>query len=553
MSDRLRIGLLVAIVLLAYGNTLGNEFTQDDTLYILRNSRVTSPTLGGLFEPVEYTNIFRPVTFGSFALNWMVDGAHPLGYHLGNLLLQAIVTVLLFLTLKRLLDFSPQGPLVAWVAALVFAVHPIHTEAVASVVGRAELLAAGFLLTAWLLHLENHEIAVVICFALALLSKESALAFVPLVIVGDYVRGKWKALYAYVATAVTAVAYLALLWKVQGGHFGAASVVFLDNPLGHLPAKLRILNAVRIAWKYIGIQIYPGKLSSDYSYNAILLYANLRHLAPAAIAAVLLMAVWLWTLKTNRKEWFLAGTIYVAGFAITANILVPTGTIMGERLAYLPSAGYCLLVALIWIWLLKRQGKLAWTVLAIFLAALTVRTIVRNRDWHDNFTLFSADVKVVPGSAKIHSNLGVMYYTRGDKDAASKELQTALHIYRDLPEAMAYNALIESNKGHDLDAEKLLETALTMTPQSSPNYDFMIISLAEILVKEGRSDQALKLLDGEIARSAGSSRAWSARAALRYRGGDLGGARADAEMAVRLDGGNEQAKRLLAVLNGSAQ
>ena len=328
---------------------------------------------------------------------------------------------------------------------------------------------------------------------------------------------------------------------------------FLDNPLGHLPAKLRILNAVRIAWKYIGIQIYPGKLSSDYSYNAILLYANSRHLAPAAIAAVLLMAVWLWNLKTNRKEWFLAGTIYVAGFAITANILVPTGTIMGERLAYLPSAGYCLLVALIWIWLLKRQRKLAWTVLAIFLAALTVRTIVRNRDWHDNFTLFSADVKVVPGSAKIHSNLGVMYYTRGDEDAASKELQTALHIYRDLPEAMVYNALIESNKGHDLDAEKLLETALTMTPQSNPNYDFMIVSLAEILVKEGRSDQALKLLDEEIARSAGSSRAWSGRAALRYQGGDLGGARADAEMAVRLDGGNEQAKRLLAVLNGRAQ
>ena len=92
-----------------------------------------------------------------------------------------------------------------------------------------------------------------------------------------------------------------------------------------------------------------------------------------------------------------------------------------------------------------------------------------------------------------------------------------------------------------------------MTPQSNPNYDFMVMSLTEILVNEGKSDQALKLLDGEIARSAGSSRAWSARAALRYRRGDLGDARADAEMAVRLDGGNEQAKRLLAVLNGSAQ
>ena len=277
-------------------------------------------------------------------------------------------TVLLFLTLKRLLDFSPQGPLVAWVAALVFAVHPIHTEAVASVVGRAELVQ-DFSLTAWLLHLENHEIAVVICFALALSSKESALAFVPLVIVGDYVRGKWKALYAYVATAVTAVAYLALLWKVQGGHFGAASVVFLDNPLGSSSGQVANSECCSDRMEVHRNSNLSRKASSHYSYNAILLYANLRHLAPAAIAAVLLMAVWLWTLKTNRKNGS-AGTIYVAGFAITANISVPTGTIMGERLAYLPSAGYCLLVALIWIWLLKRQGKLAWTVLAIFLAAL---------------------------------------------------------------------------------------------------------------------------------------------------------------------------------------
>jgi tetratricopeptide (TPR) repeat protein len=257
-------------------------------------------------------------------------------------------------------------------------------------------------------------------------------------------------------------------------------------------------------------------------------------------------------LWTGRREWVLAGAIYLGGFAITANILVPTGTIMGERLAYLPSAGFCLLVALIWIRLESHQRKLAWAALAIVLTALATRTVVRNLDWHDNFTLFSADVLAVPGSAKMHANLGGVYLYRDQLDAARKEFQTALRIYSDFPEAMEYYGLVESRSGHDQEALQLMVKALSMTRKDNINYDFMAVNLASQFMKLGDNDNALKVLDGDIALSPGYARAWSNRAVLRYSRGEVASARDDAQMALRLDPANTQAQNLLLMMKAPA-
>ncbi len=149
MNERLHVALLLAVTMLVFGNTLLNSFTLDDGVYILSNSAVTGPSVRGLFEPDKTNHIFRPVTFATFALNWAVGGAQPFGYHLLNLLLHAAVILLLYLVLRTLLEPLPRAATAALAAAWLFAVHPIHTEAVASIVGRSELLAAGFLLVAW--------------------------------------------------------------------------------------------------------------------------------------------------------------------------------------------------------------------------------------------------------------------------------------------------------------------------------------------------------------------------------------------------------------------
>jgi hypothetical protein len=142
VKTRFYIGLLLAIVVFAYGNTLVNAFTMDDIrLYVLQNPQVTHPSLKALFTPHKITNVFRPVTFSTFALDWKIGNGRPLGFHVVNVLLHAAVTLLFYLLLQTALESLPHGKSVAFAAALLFAVHPIHAEAVASIVGRAELLA----------------------------------------------------------------------------------------------------------------------------------------------------------------------------------------------------------------------------------------------------------------------------------------------------------------------------------------------------------------------------------------------------------------------------
>jgi len=545
----MRMALLLAVAMLVYGNTLLNDFTFDDGPYILRNPAVTNLSVRGLFVPTRASNVFRPVSFATFALNMAIGGAHPFGFHLLNLLLHAAATLLLFLVLRKLLEGLPQGAMAAWVAALLFAVHPIHTEAVASIVGRFELLGVAFLLAAWLFHLRDLPILALLCFVLALMSKESSVVFVPLALAGDYACGKIKPLPRYGWIAGIGALYTALLWKVQGGRFGPRIINPLDNPLKWLPANLRILNALRIAWKYAGLHVYPATLSCDYSYNAIALYANWRYTAPAAAAALLVVALWAWTMWTKRSEWFLAGAIYLCGFSVTANLLVPTGTIMGERLAYLPSAGFCLLAALLWIRLEQHQRKLARTVLAITVVILAARTVVRNLDWRDNLTLYSAGVRAVPGSAKMHFALGGEYMQRGQFDAALAELQTSLRVYPDYPEAMEFSGIAESQLSHNQEALHYFKKGLSMTPRDNPEYDFRAVNLAAQLLKLGYNDDALKILNEDIANSPGYSRALSNRAVIFYQRGEIQAAREDAQNALRLDANNPQAQNLLNILN----
>jgi len=544
----LRLLILIVIAAVVYQNSLPNGFTMDDGLYITNNSQITQPSLGTLFAPHKASNAFRPLTFITFALNWAADPG-PLGFHVVSLLLHAAVTSLLYLLLRELFESLQGGESLAFAAAILFAVHPIHTEAVASIVGRAELLAAGFIFAAWLFHLCDREILAIICFVLALFSKESAVAFLPLVLTGDYVRAHWKPLSRYLRLAGVTLLYVDLLWTVQGRRFGQAGISPLDNPLAQLPAGWRILNALRVAWKYIALQFYPARLSADYSFNEIAIYRDWMHTLPAAFAALAVVIAWIWAIRSQRREWALAGGIYFAGFATTANILLPTGTIMGERLAYLPSAGFCLLLALGWLWLKNRQETVATGIIVIAVAALGIRTIARNSDWQNDFTLFSAAAQSAPGSAKAHTRLGDLYMAQQQLDLAESELQAALRIYPGLPDALADYGLLEFRRGNLQSAGRMMETALNTSTRDNPNYDFMAVNFAAILMQTGHADAALDLLNREIDESPSYARAWSNRALIRYQRGETNSALTDARTALRLDPSNAEAGNLMLQFN----
>jgi protein O-mannosyl-transferase len=551
-KDRFCLALLLLCAACVYANTLLNGFTQDDLGYIVRNTQVTDPSWHSLLAAHRTSNVFRPLTFATYALDWKVGGGVALGFHAVNLVLHALVSCLVFILAQALLRESTHARTIALAAALLFAVHPIHTEAVAAIVGRAELLAAGFLILAWILHLQDRELPALLCFILALLSKESAAVFLPLVLIGDYATGKWKPRLSYWSIAGITAVYLALLWKVQGGRFGPADISVIDNPLAEIPAAQRILNALRVAWKYVGLQLYPATLSADYSYNQIPVYGALRYTLPAAIATALVSAAWLWAAAKRYRGLILAGGIYAAAFLITANILKPIGTIMAERLVYLPSLGFCLLVALGWNWLWQRSKTMALGLAVGAIAILGARTIKRNFDWQDNRTLAVAQMRAAPHSVKTHQNMALVYMDQKRFDLAQQELEIELQIYPQNPIGLATYGLLESWQGNYDDAGRKMEQAFYTMRRDDPAYDEIAVNLAALYIKTDHIDGALDLLNREIAKSPRYGPAWANRALVHYKRGETDGARADAETALRLDANNRDAQDLMRLLNSSA-
>jgi len=176
---------------------------------------------------------------------------------------------------------------------------------------------------------------------------------------------------------------------------------------------------------------------------------------------------------------------------------------------------------------------------------------VRNRDWKDNLTLYSAAVRAVPGSAKVHETLGATYVEVGQLDLARKEFQNALNIDPNYPYALEAYGLVESWKRNYQAARRLLERAFYLSQRDDPNYDDMAVNLAAAYMQTNDMGSALNLLNREISEAPGYARAWANRAVLRYKGGEIALARADAEMALRLDPDNRQARNLTQLLNAS--
>ncbi len=529
--------LLSGVLVLVYGNALFNGFTLDDNYYIAGNSQIVHAPWRILIEPHENSNVYRPVTHLSYSLNYYTSGLAPWGFHFTNILLHLGVTLLLFALLAR---FFPEP--VAMAACWLFAVLPIHTEAVTSAVGRSELLAALFLLSAWILHLRDKEAPALGCFLLAMMSKESTAVLPALLVLGDYAADRLRPIARYVRSAAVAAAYLGWLWYMQGGRFGRPLIPKIDNPLAELPAFWRVVNALGVAGKYLALQVYPARLSADYSYNAI--PVTYDWFLPL-LAAVCVAGLWLWAIWRRRSGLMLGIGIYIICFATTANILIPTGTILGERLAYLPSAGFCLLAALA---ITRLPARVSTGVLAVVICAMSVRTIVRNRDWKDDFTLFRAALDAVPDSVKVRNNYGGLLVSRGDAQGARVQYETAMKIDADYPDLLASYGLLEYRAGNRAVAEQMMERALGMSGRDNPNYDLMATNWAAVLVSTGRADAALPILNKVIAASPNYSRALANRAVSEYHRGERDPARADARRALAADPDNKQAQTVLRLL-----
>lgn len=453
--------LLVVITILIYANTLNNDFVYDDLLVIKENSYVKKG-LNGIPEILSTpyhkgfnnaaTELYRPLSLAVFATVYQFFGPNPTVYHLLNILAFACCVSALFLFLHGLMQ--RQRIMVAFIASLLFALHPIHTEVVANCKSLDELLCFLFTFCSLNILMTYAETGNkkwlgggAILFLLAFLSKETAVTFVAIIPFIFYVHqgGEKKHSLTILAAIllITGIAFALRYIALGSMDTSITSISFVDNPLAdkNIAPASRLATAILILGKYLHLLIAPFPLSSDYSYNSIPLstFADPSVLI-SLIVYIALILVCIIRLRKNANDMCaFAILFYLVTLSLFSNIVFLVGVNMAERFLFFPSVGFCLGVGLLIEWSMKQKRKvilirsssktLAILALSPICILYAVFTIKRNAEWKDNLSLFTADAEKMPGSSRVNFMLGNELVKAGQMADAINYLQQAVVIY----------------------------------------------------------------------------------------------------------------------------
>ena len=439
----LRVAALLAAIAatVAFANAIGNDFAYDDRLIVAGNEAIRSlKTLPGTFtEPYwpdgrgRELGLWRPVATWVYGLQWALWNGHPAGFHLVNVMLNSLAAAFVVLLLGRLLPVSAALP-----GGLLFAVHPVHVEAVANVVGMAELLSAVLYLGACLVaahcpgRMGAGRLATMAgLFLTAVLVKESAVTLPGAVLLIDAARSGLRAgeFRGYLAKRwpvhlVLAVIILILL----GGRIAVLGAIADPRPpLGAevlAEGELSRIWTVLATWPEVFRLLFlPADLSADYSPGVIpIAYGwTARNLCGLVIGLTVLAVAW-WSSRSGPLTpecldpaalgfgilWF------VITFLPASNLLFQTGVLLAERTLFLPSVGLAAAVGWMLAQLRWERPRAATFLTVATLSLLLCRTISRNPTWKDNTTVLMTLLREHPESGRAQWVAGDMYFAGGD-------------------------------------------------------------------------------------------------------------------------------------------
>lgn len=501
---------VLALACVPYLDALANDFTLDDRLVakafddngepnpFVAEPRPITDYFKNHYWAARYpaSELYRPVTVASYALVYQALGrrlgeaGEAVAQHAVNVALHGLCALV---ALGLLLRFGVPGP-GAWAGAAVFATHAIHTEVVAGVVGRAELL--GFAcggLGVWLLGRGCREaILAVFCFAVAFFSKENAVAWAPFGVLYEWLRtGRLpRALAAVGCTAAPALCGFLALRAAALADLPPVTVAGVANPLFDVSAADRVRTAAWVWAHGLGLLVWPAGLVSDYgpaTFAVETRWASVRVAAGlGALVGVAVLGGWAW--RRKRPAWALAAAATLGFSLITSNLLFPIGTIFAERLWFAPSLGLALAVAGAW----RRRWRRALAVFcSLWIAGNVARTVDRVADWRDDLTLASADVATNPRSARLQARYARALAWSGRVEAAVPHMAAAIAIaprYARFYEEMgAWLARL----GRREEAEIFLRRGLA-APEADPRTDRARLHarLGRLLAATDRADAA---------------------------------------------------------------
>lgn len=434
------IALVAVLALAASATSLRNGFSYDDIHIIVNNARVHTLDqpwqrfLEQYWPPEIGVGLYRPVTILAYALQWEAGGGTPLIFHLTSVLLYAMVAVLVLLVARRLL---PPGP--AFAAAALWAVHPVHVEAVANVIGQSELVAALALLGAVLLYLRARErgalprrteSAIAVLYLIACLAKEHGLILPALLLALEFTVLESRP-YApglrrfYLVLAALGLAVFAARAAVLGALAGDLPPYWMTG----ISTPQRWLTMLAVVPQWIRLLLWPAHLQADYGPRELELATRFGVTQLAGTLLLVLLVLLAWVVR-RRQPVITLGLVWAAiALVPTSNVLLPTGIALAERTLFLPSVGVCLALGALVD--LVRSGAPRWARAAF--SALVLSGLVwsawRQPVWKDNPTLFHQMTLDAPLSYRAHWYYGSMLFDQGQREEGFRELQIARSLY----------------------------------------------------------------------------------------------------------------------------
>ena len=484
-SPRRTVVLLISLAVVVYLNTLGNAFAYDDVPIIVNNPNVHQPDWSALWRRGYWSHVtggggnYRPLTVSTFAVEYQLWGERPAGYHLVNILLHAANVAWLFYLLRR----YRVAVGLASLAAALFAVHPVHTEAVANIVGRAELLGMFFGGLMWWAWLQGREggvkgwgwrVVSATAYLAAVLSKENMIVLPAALFAGEWLAGRFRRRGALEASGPFVV-FLAVLVPYFWLRMLAGEGMEQQVETGHVPLAGRslwerciIMAGVGVTWYRLVMFGYP--LQMLYGIREFDLTPTLqwRVLVGLAITAGLLVLALVCRRQSPLVTFAVA--FWFVTLAVTSNVVLPLGTLLAERWLYLPSVAAVLLVSVAVLRGVHTGGALRLAALvgmAGLLVFYSVVTVWRNRDWRNNVTLFESLVATAPNNPSGYMILGHELMTR-DPVRARQLQEAALRLDPAFLSPQGSLAELDLREGKAAAARDRLAALLAQEPPNLP-------------------------------------------------------------------------------------
>lgn len=455
-NRKLHLIILFFLGFLLYANTIGHDYAQDDSL-ALKDNKYTQEGFAGIPDILRkdmFSGFFdgdksklvaggryRPLSMVTFAIEVGIFGNNPHISHFINCVAYGILGMVLYMVLMQWFNPhkkpDPKAFFISFAASLLFVAHPIHTEVVANIKGRDEIMALGFALAAIYYVFKAHYASskdnikylglAMLMFFLSLMSKENAVTFFAIIPLSCYFFMKeftlTKGVKYMAPIAISTLVFILIRSSILGGGLGESSMELMNNPFlkydgsNYIPFTFeeRYATIFYTMLIYIKLLFVPHPLVHDYYPTQIptMYWSDI----PVILSLLIYLGLGIFAVvKTFKKDPIAFGILFfLLAFSIQSNIAIIIGTNMSERFMFMASVGFCLILAVLLyrlMLLLKKQKDLlknfkdfniAWALVGLVVLLFSIKTITRNPVWKNDYTLFTSDVKLSPNSAKLRN------------------------------------------------------------------------------------------------------------------------------------------------------